>query len=85
MGLRVVVDREVTDSGPGFESRPRRPEHEKGSGWVLHLVEHVPNRWGTTRTRRPCVWFEIDLEGDDRADGAAPTAGQGASEGVHAA
>jgi hypothetical protein len=39
----------------------------------------MTDRWGTTRTGRPCVWFEIDLEGNG---GGARAAGRAAIEGV---
>ena len=65
---------EVTDSGPGFEPQPPTPDQDDGSGGGLHLVEQMTDRWGTTRTGRPCVWFEIDLEGN--GGGARPRAGR---------
>ena len=74
---------EVTDSGPGFEPQPHTPDRDDGSGWGLDLVEQMTDRWRTTRTGRPCVWFEIDLEGNGSGvagagDGHAATAGASA-------
>lgn len=52
---------EVADSGPGFSARPRAEGQDPGSGWGLHLVEALSNRWGTERDARMRIWFEIDL------------------------
>jgi anti-sigma regulatory factor (Ser/Thr protein kinase) len=51
---------EVTDSGAGFQPRARTRDQDKGSGWGLHLVERIADRWGVDRQRRTRVWFEID-------------------------
>lgn len=65
VGLKVVVGRsavlvEVSDSGPGFQHRPRRRSDADESGWGLFLVERLAHRWGIGRegpaTR---VWFEL--------------------------
>ena len=63
--LKVLVGRsavlvEVSDSGPGFDYRPRRRTDADESGWGLFLVERLAHRWGVGRdgpsTR---VWFEL--------------------------
>jgi anti-sigma regulatory factor (Ser/Thr protein kinase) len=65
VGLKVAVGRsavlvEVSDSGPGFQHRPRRRSANDESGWGLFLVERLAHRWGVGRdgpaTR---VWFEL--------------------------
>jgi anti-sigma regulatory factor (Ser/Thr protein kinase) len=65
VGLKVLVGRssvlvEVSDSGPGFQHRPRRHSDATDSGWGLFLVERLAHRWGVGRdgpaTR---VWFEL--------------------------
>ena len=65
VGLKVLVGRsavlvEVTDSGPGFEHRPRRRGDAEESGWGLFLVERLAHRWGVGREGRATrVWFEL--------------------------
>lgn len=65
VGLKVLVGRsavlvEVSDSGPGFQHRPRRRGDDVQSGWGLFMVERLAHRWGVGRegpaTR---VWFEL--------------------------
>lgn len=65
IGLKVLVGKsavvvEVSDSGPGFQHRPRRRTELSESGWGLFLVERLAHRWGVGRdgpaTR---VWFEL--------------------------
>jgi anti-sigma regulatory factor (Ser/Thr protein kinase) len=55
-GVRV----EVGDGGSGFDATPRPTDHDDASGWGLHLVEELSSRWGVRRTRRTCVWFELE-------------------------
>jgi len=55
---RVLV--RVTDSGPGFETSPRGPEDDPGSGWGLFLVEQISDRWGIEANGATQVWFEIE-------------------------
>jgi anti-sigma regulatory factor (Ser/Thr protein kinase) len=50
---------EVADAGSGFKARPRRDGQDEGSGWGLHLVETLSDRWGSERNGRVCVWFEL--------------------------
>ena len=54
--LRVAV----TDPGVGFEERPGPPQPGDHSGWGLHLVEQLADRWGVSRDGKMMVWFEID-------------------------
>ena len=54
--LRVAV----TDPGVGFEERPGPPQPGDHSGWGLHLVEQLADRWGVSRDGQMMVWFEID-------------------------
>ena len=57
-----VVRVEVHDPGPGFVAMLKRPHPARGSGWGLHLVDVVADRWGVEKTRRDTTaWFEIDL------------------------
>ena len=54
--LRVAV----TDPGVGFDERPGPPQPGDPSGWGLHLVEQLADRWGVSRDGQTQVWFEID-------------------------
>ena len=63
----VVV--EVTDSGPGFDVRPRSPTDSEGSGWGLFLVDRLAARWGVDNGEHTRVWFEMPRR---PADSAAP-------------
>ncbi len=54
--LRVAV----TDPGIGFDERPGPPQPGDPSGWGLHLVEQLADRWGVSRDGQTMVWFEID-------------------------
>lgn len=62
--LRIAVDRErvrveVHDDGPGFE-RPAEPTTTfRESGWGLHLVDRLADRWGVTTRSGTTVWFEV--------------------------
>jgi anti-sigma regulatory factor (Ser/Thr protein kinase) len=52
----------VTDPGPGFEPRPamRRGRKRDDSGWGLHLVDNLADRWGVDRVGDATrVWFEL--------------------------
>lgn len=55
---------EVRDAGPGFEPIDRVAGQDEGSGWGLHLVEALSDRWGV-EARTSTVWFEL------RTDAAA--------------
>jgi anti-sigma regulatory factor (Ser/Thr protein kinase) len=50
---------EVVDGGRGFTPRARTAGQSRASGWGLHLVDRLAQRWGVERTPRPRVWFEL--------------------------
>ena len=54
----------VTDPGVGFDERPGPPQPGDPSGWGLHLVEQLADRWGVSRDGETKVWFEIERSGD---------------------
>ncbi|MGH2692603.1 MAG: ATP-binding protein [Actinomycetota bacterium] len=56
--LRVAV----SDPGIGFEDRPGPPQPGDPSGWGLHLVDQLADRWGFSRDGETRVWFEIDRD-----------------------
>jgi anti-sigma regulatory factor (Ser/Thr protein kinase) len=56
--LRVAV----SDPGIGFEGRPGPPRPGDPSGWGLHLVDQLADRWGVSRDGETKVWFEIDRQ-----------------------
>ncbi len=76
IGFEVAVSRhrtriEVTDRGRGFEGDRRAVRQDeaieddpvlaaRGSGWGLHLVEQLSDRWGISRRGGTRVWFELD-------------------------
>ena len=65
IGMHVAVRNgslhiEVVDPGAGFRPRPRGPQSPLGSGWGLHLVDELSDRWGVDATGPTRVWFEID-------------------------
>jgi anti-sigma regulatory factor (Ser/Thr protein kinase) len=67
--IRLVVvtgDRvlriEVCDPGQGFEVDARQPDTARPSGWGLHLVRELSDRWGVERNEETRVWFELDRE-----------------------
>jgi len=79
--VAVTSDRtriEVTDRGHGFDDASARtaPESDAstddpvlaapGSGWGLHLVEQLSDRWGVSRQGGTRVWFEVDAPGPRR-------------------
>jgi anti-sigma regulatory factor (Ser/Thr protein kinase) len=62
MRVRLYGDRvrfEVRDDGPGFTPHARSDGQDIGSGWGLHLVEELADRWGIERGVQNCVWFEV--------------------------
>jgi anti-sigma regulatory factor (Ser/Thr protein kinase) len=66
VALDVAVDSgtirvEVSDTGTGFEPRPREADRSKPGGWGLYLVDRLADRWGVARNHLTRVWFEIDL------------------------
>jgi anti-sigma regulatory factor (Ser/Thr protein kinase) len=50
---------EVLDPGPGFEPVPRRPDDPKDSGWGLHFLAQLADRWAVEAEDRSRVWFEL--------------------------
>ncbi len=54
---------EVLDDGAGFECKERAEGGDRESGWGLHLIEVLSDRWGTERNDRMCVWFELTDSG----------------------
>lgn len=53
---------QVRDNGKGFRPRPRRIDDPANSGWGLHLVEQLADRWGATADGTTCVWFELRVD-----------------------
>jgi anti-sigma regulatory factor (Ser/Thr protein kinase) len=51
---------EVRDPGGGFVPKARTSASPQGSGWGLHLVEVLSDRWGVEGSGPTRVWFEID-------------------------
>ena len=49
----------VSDPGPGFEPHPRRPDSPMESGWGLHFVDELADRWAVELDGRAHVWFEL--------------------------
>jgi anti-sigma regulatory factor (Ser/Thr protein kinase) len=54
---------EVRDRGAGFEPQPRVDGQDVGSGWGLHLLERLAERWGVEREDGAKVWFELATDG----------------------
>jgi anti-sigma regulatory factor (Ser/Thr protein kinase) len=54
-----VLRVEVLDPGPGFTPRPRREGDRKDSGWGLHFIARVADRWAVDADDRARVWFEL--------------------------
>lgn len=59
---------EVHDRGPGFTPAPRGPDARLDSGWGVHFVHTLADRWGSghDETGAWIVWFEVDVEGLER-------------------
>lgn len=51
---------EVVDPGEGFVPKARTSESPAGSGWGLHLVSELSDRWGVEGDGHTRVWFEIE-------------------------
>lgn len=51
---------EIVDPGSGFAPRARTRDSPLGSGWGLHLVGELSDRWGVDGAGPTRVWFEID-------------------------
>ncbi len=65
IGMQVAVHNdslhvEVVDPGVGFRPRARTAQSPLGSGWGLHLVDELSDRWGVDTSGPTRVWFEID-------------------------
>jgi anti-sigma regulatory factor (Ser/Thr protein kinase) len=63
--LRIDVDDrrlrvEVLDPGPGFTPMPRAPGAPTDSGWGLHFIAQVADRWAVDVEDRARVWFELE-------------------------
>lgn len=73
-GRRLRV--EVFDGGAGFRPARRRPDADPGSGWGVHFVRELADRWGTAHDAREgsVVWFELRLPEQDAADRGRRTA-----------
>ncbi len=54
-----VVRVEVVDGGAGFTPRPRQAGDSLRSGWGLHFVERLSDRWGADTEGGGRVWFEM--------------------------
>jgi len=50
---------EVIDPGPGFLADPQRPGDLAESGWGLHFVAQVADRWAAETDGTGRVWFEL--------------------------
>jgi anti-sigma regulatory factor (Ser/Thr protein kinase) len=50
---------EVLDPGQGFTADPRRPGELAESGWGLHFVSRVADRWAADTDGSGRVWFEL--------------------------
>jgi anti-sigma regulatory factor (Ser/Thr protein kinase) len=50
---------EVLDPGRGFAGDGHAPEAEAESGWGLHFVSRLADRWAVESGERGCVWFEL--------------------------
>ena len=53
----------VGDPGHGFHPQPRRPDSPKDSGWGLHFVEILSERWAVEIDGEARVWFEMKTAG----------------------
>lgn len=59
---------EVADAGRGFTVRSRVSGQDEGSGWGLHPVDALSDRWGAERDGHMRNWFEIDCGPPAAAD-----------------
>jgi anti-sigma regulatory factor (Ser/Thr protein kinase) len=50
---------EVLDPGDGFMAEGHRPADEAESGWGLHFVSRIADRWAAETGERGRVWFEL--------------------------
>jgi anti-sigma regulatory factor (Ser/Thr protein kinase) len=68
IGLRVNLDDgvlrvEVRDPGLGFKPVPRGPGHPEDSGWGLHFMSVLADRWAADTDGATRVWFELGAAG----------------------
>jgi anti-sigma regulatory factor (Ser/Thr protein kinase) len=61
---------EVADHGGGFEPAPRADRQDESSGWGLHILAQLAERWGVESDGGTRVWFELSVQ-----RGHATTAG----------
>ena len=64
IGLRIetrdgVLRVEVRDPGQGFTFQPRRPGSPLDSGWGLHFLDLLADRWDADVQDESRVWFEL--------------------------
>ena len=52
---------EVMDRGPGFIPAPREESHDPGSGWGLHILAKLADKWGVESDGGARVWFELPV------------------------
>jgi anti-sigma regulatory factor (Ser/Thr protein kinase) len=57
---------EVADPGPGFEATLRPPGPDGSSGWGLHVVDAIADRWGVDHRDSTRVWVEINRPSEPR-------------------
>jgi anti-sigma regulatory factor (Ser/Thr protein kinase) len=50
---------EVVDPGAGFTPRPRHSGSRPDSGWGLHFIARLADRWAVEPDGRNRVWFEL--------------------------
>jgi anti-sigma regulatory factor (Ser/Thr protein kinase) len=50
---------EVLDPGKGFMADPHRPGDFAESGWGLHFVSRIADRWAAEPDGTGRVWFEL--------------------------
>jgi len=59
---KVRVEVRNPGSAVAFERTPRSGTMRE-SGWGLHLLENLADRWGvSTDEGETCVWFEVDQQ-----------------------
>ena len=63
--LRVAV----VQPGPMFEPVIGEPGPGQESGWGLHLVSNLADRWGVIGNEGVTVWCEFDLPASPPAEG----------------
>jgi Histidine kinase-like ATPase domain len=56
-GSPSLIQVDVIDPGPGFESLGREPD--LGGGWGVWLLDRLATRWGVERDGATRVWFEL--------------------------